>query len=296
MEEDTKRFTNLQSTTAKFGNLVLNLQGTFVDNIDRILQEVGNQAVICFLDPFGIKGIDWVAVEKIINRGRVAPTDIWIRFDTQILSRLYGFFNSRTVGADKKFGVLLRVFGVDNREHLYALLQGKTVEERLQKALNLYEKKLAESFRDVRGAGFAASYPIRSLHGQCKYYLFFATSHQKGAILASEVICGMEETYQRELQEYKDRQAYQLTLFDIDPTEEEIFQEKVNLLQSDIWKVCKGKNLQRIDIYISIWEKWFGKIKSKHMTSALKYLKDNGYILEINGAMSNDKTRFKFRN
>src|SRR6266536_5453270 len=158
VEEDTKRFTNLQSTTAKFGNLVLNLQGTFVDNIDRILQEVGNQAVICFLDPFGIKGIDWVAVEKMINRGRAGPTDMWIRFDTQIRSRLHGFFDSKSSGADKKFGILPRVFGIDDRERLYNLLDGNSAEERLKNTLNLYEKALAGGFSKARGVGFAASY------------------------------------------------------------------------------------------------------------------------------------------
>jgi len=296
IEENEKRFANLQAATSEYGTLVLNLQGTFVENVDRILRKVSNQAVICFLDPFGIKGIDWVAVEKIIQRGHGTRTDIWIRFDTQILSRLYGFFDSRTSGADKKFGILPRVFGIHDKNHLYNLLKGETSEERLQKALKVYEGNLIESFRRVRGSGFAASYPIKSLSGQCKYYLVFATSHPKGAILASEVVCGIEETYQRELQEYRDRQSLQLALFPLEPTEEEIFNEKVKALQSDILNTCRGKTLQQIDVYMSIWEKWFGKIKSPHMTAALNSLKNNGDILEANGPLSKDKTRITFRN
>src|SRR5215467_4739455 len=92
IEEDGKRFANLEATTADFSELVLNLPGTFVDNIDRILQEVSNRPVICFLDPFGIKGIDWSAVERLIKRGPYSFTDIWVRFDTYSLSRLYGWY------------------------------------------------------------------------------------------------------------------------------------------------------------------------------------------------------------
>ncbi len=88
VEENAEYFANLQKETAKFGSLVQNLHGRFADNLDQILRVIGNQPAIFFLDPFGIKGIDWSAVRKIINRK--AKTDLWIRFDHIELRRLDG--------------------------------------------------------------------------------------------------------------------------------------------------------------------------------------------------------------
>jgi three-Cys-motif partner protein len=73
VEENDEYFANLQEETAKFGRTVQNLHGKFAGHLDHILQVMGNQPAIFFLDPFGIKGIDWSAIRKIINRA--APTD-----------------------------------------------------------------------------------------------------------------------------------------------------------------------------------------------------------------------------
>lgn len=295
VEQDKERFANLEASTSKYGGTVLNLQGTFVENSDKIVREVKSQPVICFLDPFGIKGIDWETIEKIINRGPYAPTDIWIRFDTQMVARLYGFYNSTSPGAEKKFDILPKVFGFKDKHDLYKHLSGSTSQERLQKGIDLYGQQLIQCFSKFRGTGFAACYPIKTLNNQCKYYLMFATAHEMGAILASETVYGVEETYQREAQEFKERQARQLSLFSLDPTEEEIFQKKVEELQDDIWKACKGETLSRTNIYITIWEKWFGRIKGKHMTAALNQLTNNGYILNVEGPISRSNSMIKFR-
>src|SRR5438309_698758 len=42
IEENKKRFTNLQTATTQFGNLVTNLQGTFIENVGNILKILGN--------------------------------------------------------------------------------------------------------------------------------------------------------------------------------------------------------------------------------------------------------------
>src|SRR5256885_4081438 len=57
VERDEDLFANLVAATAEYGNLVLNLQGTFGENVDRIRREIGNYRAGVFLDPFGIKGV-----------------------------------------------------------------------------------------------------------------------------------------------------------------------------------------------------------------------------------------------
>jgi hypothetical protein len=116
------------------------------------------------------------------------------------------------------------------------------------------------------------------------------------------IVYGVEENYQRELQEYRELQeegklqAEQLYLFvEEEPTPEKIFQEKVTQLKNDIWRKCKGQNLTRINIHARILDTWFGRIKATHMTQALKTLKDEGFILSVNGNISDEKTIFKFK-
>lgn len=295
IEENKKRFTNLQSATAQFGNLVLNLQGTFTSNISRILREIGNQPTICFLDPFGLKGIDWVGVEKIINRSTYASTDLWIRFDAQTALRLRGFFDSQVPNAEQYLETLASVFGIADKDYLNKRLAGRTVEERFQNALSLYKELLVDEFRKLRRTGFADIYPIRTLEGKVKYYLVFATAHPKGITLASEVVYKVEEDYQRQLQEFKESQPYQLSLFSIDPTQEEIDRHKAERLKEDIWEAGKGQILTRNQIYTAVLTNWFGKITSKHLSDALKKLQQEGRILKIDGPLSQDTTRFTFQ-
>jgi hypothetical protein len=182
------------------------------------------------------------------------------------------------------------------------LASGDTPGDRIQACMELYRDQLEREFKRAKRTGYADAYAIKSLTGQDKYYLIFATAHEKGVVLASNIVYGVEENFQRELQEYQELhelegvQAEQLYLIPpIEPTVEEIFQDKVTHLKTDIWRKCKGQKLSRINIHASILKKWFGRIKASHMTGALKALKDDGYILEVSGSISHDRTLFKFK-
>jgi hypothetical protein len=195
------------------------------------------------------------------------------------------------------------VFGIQNEEYLHSMLaSGNTPEERIRDCMELYRKQLEQEFNKAKGSGYADAYTIKSLTGLDKYFLMFATSHEKGIVLASNVVYGVEQDYRMELQEYRELQehegvqAEQLFLIPpIEPTAEEIFQDKVTHLKGDIWRKCKGQNLSRINIHTSILKQWFGRIKTSHMTAALKALQDEGYILEMSGNISSDQTLFKFK-
>jgi three-Cys-motif partner protein len=297
VEENDEYFANLQEETAKYGNIVRNIHGRFADNLDYILQVIGTQPAIFFLDPFGIKGIDWSAVRKIINRG--AQTDLWIRFDHIDVRRLDGNYEIN----GRKFEILSSAFGIQDQEYLHSLLaSGDTPEERIKGCMELYRDRLEQEFRKAKPAGYANAYAIKSLTGLDKYYLIFVTAHEKGIVLASNVVYGVEEKYHRELQEYRETQKLegglpeQLSMFPpVEPTKEEIFRGKVTHLRTDIWRHCKGQTLSRINIHARILDTWFGRVKASHMTGALKVLKDEGYILEMSGNISDDRTRFKFR-
>jgi hypothetical protein len=240
-----------------------------------------------------VKGIDLAAIERIVNRR--APTDLWIRFDPGTVRRLDGFFDDDSPQGRKQFGILPGIYGINDWNSLHDRLSGTTAEDRLNNALKLYSEQLVNLYGKVKGGGLVGSYAIRTLTGQVKYHLVFATAHPRGIFLASEIICDVEENYQIEAQEFKDSRTHQTDMFETQPSEEEIFTTKVERLQEDIWEIARGKELGHDQIYLRILGKWFGRIKGKHLTAALNSMKESGQITHADGPTSHYKTKFQFK-
>lgn len=295
IESDPANFQELCRLTAPYSHLVQNFEGTFVDNIDQIIKIVRDKPVVCFLDPFGVDGIDWSAITKLIRRQAV--TDLWIRFDSGEVRRRDGWYGKPDPGADKQFDILCRVYGIYDRSQLHIILDGPTSSDRKTKAINLYLDLLTQEFRKARNEGYAYAYRVGSLEGEEKYHLIGATAGKKGAILASNIVYGVEESYQREVERYKTLNGDgQLHMFAVlDPTEQEVFDAKAKAIEKDIWNSSQGKKLSRLDIHVQLLSTRFGIIKGPHITQALKNLQKAGYIVHADGQFSNDATVFTFR-
>ena len=293
VEVDRANFENLEANTAGYEDLVLNLYGTFADNINHILQETTGSPALFFLDPFGVKGIDWSLIRQIIHRGHIS--DLWIRFDHTAVRRLAGRYSMQDAGARKSFAILCRTYGINDPEQLHNQLAGTISADRKQNAIDLYVNRLAEEFDKVRQKGFAAAFSIRSITEQDKYALVFAAGHPRGAIIASEMFCSADETYRQDVKDYKTSRPYQPSLFPLEPSPEDIFQDKVTRLSEAIWQACQGETISRLEIYERILPEWFGRIRSTHLTKALKKLQDEGHIQSATGPSSNEKTIFSFR-
>ncbi len=136
---------------------------------------------------------------------------------------------------------------------------------------------------------------FRTLTEQVKYHLVFATAHPRGILLASEIICDVEESYPIEVQGYKDSRPHQIDMFATQPSEEEIFAAKVDHLQVDIWEAARGKALSHDQIYLSVLGKWFGRIRGKHLNAALNTMKNTGQIAHADGPTSHYQTKFQFK-
>ncbi|MEZ4593812.1 MAG: three-Cys-motif partner protein TcmP [Chloroflexota bacterium] len=292
IEADQDNFKNLQANTVSYGSLVQNYFGTFAENIDKVLQQTSGNPALFFLDPFGIKGMDWNLIQRIIHRGNA--TDLWIRFDHTAVTRLNERFKGRDKGARKSFDILCQSYGVNDRTLLHKQLSGNSAKDRKQNAVQFYMSRLENEIQKARGKHFVAAYPIRSIIEQDKYFLVFATGHAKGASIASELICSSEDNYQQELEDFKTSGIYQPSLFNFEPSKEEVFQNKVAMLAESIWTQCKNEKLTREEVYERILPEWFGKIRSKHLTHALKVLLDDGRIKRATGTPGNRKTRFTF--
>jgi len=273
VEKDHDNFVNLLAETKKFGNLVRNFEGSFDEHIDNILSQLSGNPAVFFLDDFGIKGTDWDSVEKVI--ARKDSTDIWIRFDYKTVRRLAGFYDSNAKDAQGKLNTLQNLFGINDSKFLQTRLGGGTSEQRINNALILYIEQLEKTFNKFGKKGFAASYPIVSINEQRKYHLIFACAHPKAATLASNIVNGIEETFQHEKEEYKEHLTGQFSLFTSEVIEKQIFDNKVEKLMSAILFLPKNKPLSRVELHYEIIvqdKSWFGKIGRKHLTQALREL------------------------
>jgi hypothetical protein len=91
---------------------------------------------------------------------------------------------------------------------------------------------------------------------------------------------------------------YQPLLPGMKPTREQVFVKKVARLKRDIWELCKGEErIRRSELRVRLLtrKRWFGKVKGKHFTHALKELEEEGLIIKRQGAPSSDNTLFTFR-
>jgi three-Cys-motif partner protein len=280
VEKEPDNFSNLNNETKKFGNLVENLPGTFEENIDHILEKTKGNPTIFFIDDFGIKGTGWETVEKVI--ARKDSTDIWIRFDYKTVRRLAGFYESDAKDAQGKLNTLQNLFGITSKAYLQSKLDGDSPERRVNNAVALYIEQLEKTFLKFgKKGGFAASYPIISVDGQRKYHLVFACAHPKATILASNIVNGVEETFQREKEEYKELITGQMSFFTTEVSESYIFDDKVKNLKQAILLLPKGKPMSREEILFSVIshdKTWFGKIGRKHLTQAIKDLANSSTI------------------
>src|SRR5205085_7216038 len=109
VESDQAHFNNLVQNTAALQSVAQNIFGAFGDKIDTILATIGQADAIFFLDPFGIKGIEWRHMQKVLRRN--AKTEVLMRINPIDLQRLAGSLDSNEIGAKAKAQLVTDLFG-----------------------------------------------------------------------------------------------------------------------------------------------------------------------------------------
>jgi three-Cys-motif partner protein len=297
VEANRERFDNLERNTEPYRPFTTNYFGAFADHVDEILKQVGDRPTIFFLDPFGLKGIEWECIYPIL--GRTYITEILLRVNPQDISRLAGFADSGDRGAVKKCQVLTNLYGFPDSEQWEQVWHAEGTDG----LVKLYTKRLSSIVRREHGRSYVCMYAIKTIEGRLKYYLIFVTRHPKGAILMSNIIYARERCYERDVKEYKEeclalQPARQLTMFEAlapPPTEDEIFASLASRLKEDVRQVFEGKTASRTDIHEAMLPTWFGRVSDRHFTQVLKELEEDGKILYRSGTRSKPQTKFTFQ-
>jgi len=297
VEENETHFENLQSVINPYNDIATCFQGRFKNHIEVILSMVSDYPTIFFLDPFGIKGIEWDCLKPILTRQKI--TEALIRINPTDISRLAGFSGSKAKEAVSKRDLLTKLYGFKSSHEWEKVWHSEGTEG----LVKLYKRRILETITGIRDHAYVCTYPIKTIQGKLKYFLLFSTCHPKGAILMSRIVYSREKSYDRDVKEYEkwikesdpNRQTDLFNDLYKRPTEEEIEELIVTQLSSAIWIQCKGKNLSRNEIEMALLSDWFGKASGSHYTQALKKLENEEQIIRKTGSISSDNTKFRFK-
>lgn len=299
VEAIADNFSTLSEVTAPFGNLVTNYHGEVIDHIDAILESVQGQPMVAFLDPFGIKGLSMTLIERIL--ARTEPTDIWIRFDVGEVLRRWGWYKHKAKGWEAHFGLLQDIYGIADAERLYNEIDPEIEPVgRKRNVLSLYRRQLLSKFHSTKHKRYAAAYRIGSIKDEEKYHLVFAAAKAQAVCLASKIISGEQEAFERDKELYEQEANGQLSLLDllreVDP--DALSRVKTEKLADFIAEKYNGSQMTRLNLELQLClDGWFGQIKVKELTAAINRLvsQDKAEIIKGTGTISQPKAQILIR-
>lgn len=302
VEQNRSVFKKLEQNTSEFSTFVTNYQGSFNSNVGKILGKIGDQPTLFFLDPFGVKGLDWDKLKYVFARQPSGNlniiTELLIRYDVQAVARVAGFVGKTDDVAQKNVKVLLSIFGLDTIDQWYELISetGSDIEG-LTKA---YEQRLREYFDHV------VKMPIKkSGTDQLKYYLIFATRNPKAIAAMNDVLYKVENIRDQLETEKEFKSTGQMSMFD-DVKDDFVLNELSALKKRvlDVLEVEKSLSRANLVTQVSMTENSFGYFSSSHFTAVLggrtrnlqipkEFESLKGQISLSGGTASNDKTIIK---
>ncbi len=278
-------FDSLSEATASFPK-VDNRHGAFADHVDGILRDIAGAPTFFFLDPFGLKGLDWNALSKVGNRPWHLKTELMINFMAPRFDLDAGWlFSTDEKTAQSFINKLDRVMGPLDWRPIW---QGQELsrEHRYELIADLYRSGLEENF------GFMASmFPISALDGGLKYYLIHATRHPLGRRIMGSVFYGIHQRYLKKRSELQAQSGIQGALPIIGdhrrvPTLEEMEEEDLQQLIADIRAILTKRGAVTFtEIQDLLDARWFGRMVTKHYREACTRLKGEGVVTWVDSSI-----------
>jgi three-Cys-motif partner protein len=217
IEKNRQRFGRLRDHMAQFGPCVRVLHGTLETFLDDLLQEFRGDPMLCFLDPFGVRGLD----SETMRRGVADPgREILVLIDDDGARRLIraataieSHRSRRLVGDAAHLSLLedpearaARIAAERERSNVHLRKTGRAAASHLTRAIgsdawreiaNLPSKRQRESVvalfeQQLRewGACYTTRIPIRSAAGKPAYVLLHASRRPSGRSAMKEAVQG----------------------------------------------------------------------------------------------------------
>ena len=179
------------------------IEGTYQDNIRTILSNKQNENVFLYIDPFGIKCLDFDLYDFYKN-SNFSSIELFINFNSfgfireacrvkklenvyiseiDAIIQIFGGFDDKTIKSEQE---LTAIAGGDYWENIIRDYKYKKIDcyEAEKQLSEQYCNKLKERFR------YVVNMPIRLKAGQKpKYRMIHATNHEEGCLLMVHDIC-----------------------------------------------------------------------------------------------------------
>lgn len=252
-------FENLKESTKPYEAYVENFYGEFGTFTSTIVERIGAQPALFFLDPIGLKGLEWNSLLPIFERESI--TELMIRFDAQTALRLTG----GDANLHKTFNTIL---GENDSRYWkeYISQSGHLPHDRRDSLSKAYEDKLNIHFP------YVARMPIRSADEAIKYNLLFATRSLKGVQVMNDVFFGISDLRDRTLDEERRAQdiPQQMGLFE--PSTEEKLRHELEILKLAVLDVMDSGETYKRDLlrgHVASESDNFGRFSVSQFTAVL---------------------------
>lgn len=174
IDSNKECFDELKKNVKKYENSKIAFPefGSFNDLTPIIIKETEGLPVFFYIDPFGIKSIEFKCLEKIFEKVKRSSTEVLINFNYKALRREAEAYPELT----KKV-----MNGIWYRE----ILKDKTLSDEQK------EEIILENYKDLyqKYFNFIGSCPVMYKDEQdAKYHLIFATSHFDGLRLMNDIM------------------------------------------------------------------------------------------------------------
>ena len=252
-------FENLNESTKSYEAYVENFHGDFGTFASTIVERTGNQPALFFLDPIGLKGLEWNSLIPILKRENI--TELLIRFDAQTALRLTG-------GDENLHRTFNTILGEDCSRYWkeYISHGGHSPQDRRDSLSMAYEDKLTIYFP------YVARMPIRSADEAIKYNLLFATRSLKGVQVMNDVFFGISDLRDRTLDEERRAQNIPQQMRMFEPGTEEKTRHELEVLKKAVLEVLKPGETHSRDIVrglVAAESDHFGRFSVSQFTAVL---------------------------
>lgn len=258
VESDGTVFPNLQNATSGFESLIENIHSNFGDSVEFILGKISEKPTLFFLDPIGLKGLEWNKLLPIYRRKAI--TELLVRFDAKTALRLTGSDHN----LHKTFNAIVGE-GISYWNNYYADC-GDSGQEKRECITQAYEDKLRKHF------DYVARMPITRSDDQLQYYLLFATRNLKGVQAMNDVFYRIQDLRDRTLDEERRSQQRLKQLSMFEPHPEDRLLDELNNLKELILQVMQiGQEYRRDDLRakVALVKDNFGRFSGTHFTATL---------------------------
>ncbi len=93
VERDTDCYAELLKNLAPWRDVAISLEGAFSEHLEDIIDAIGHDPALFFLDPFGVTGADMSVIKRIASRE--GKTELLLHFSDKTFLRMAGHLDDR---------------------------------------------------------------------------------------------------------------------------------------------------------------------------------------------------------